>query len=329
MIDRRSLLAGSATAAVSIALGGAKVRAAEPQTLRIASLKFGSLSWLLETMKAEGLDSKAGLKLDVFEVASNQAGPIALVSGDCDVMVSDWPWAMRQRALGEMVRFSPFSSSLGAVMVPKGSPAKSLADLAGKKIGVAGSAIDKSWLVLRAYAKKTMGKDLAETATPVFGAAPLLTSEIQSGRLDAVLNFWPYAARLKGAGYTPLISMSEVMKDLGISPMPSLVGYIWKEKTEAAKGEAISAFLGAARMANGVLASSDPAWDRIKGLVKPADDAEFAALKEYYRSGIPGPWRADETAAAEKLMKLLIDSGDKDLVGDGTRFDPKLFRVAG
>ena len=137
MIDRRSLLAGSATAAVSIALGGAKVRAAEPQTLRIASLKFGSLSWLLETMKAEGLDSKAGLKLDVFEVASNQAGPIALVSGDCDVMVSDWPWAMRQRALGEMVRFSPFSSSLGAVMVPKGSPAKSLADLAGKKIGVA------------------------------------------------------------------------------------------------------------------------------------------------------------------------------------------------
>ena len=141
------------------------------------------------------------------------------------------------------------------------------------------------------------------------------------------MNFWPYAARLKGAGYTPLISMSEVMKDLGISPMPSLVGYIWKEKTEAAKGEAISAFLGAARMANGVLASSDPAWDRIKGLVKPADDAEFAALKEYYRSGIPGPWRADETAAAEKLMKLLIDSGDKDLVGDGTRFDPKLFRV--
>lgn len=328
MIDRRSMLMGGATAAVCGALPGLSL-AGEPQTLRIASLKFGSLSWLLETVKAEGLDAKAGLKLDVFEVASNQAGPIALISGDCDIMVSDWPWAMRQRSTGEAVRFSPFSSSLGAVMVPKDSKVTSLADLAGKKIGVAGSAIDKSWLVLRAYSKKTTGKDIAEAATPVFGAPPLLTEEIKAGRLDAVLNFWPYAARLKGAGYRPLLSVSDMMKELGLSPVPPLVGFIWKEKSEAAKGDAITSFLAAARMGNGVLASSDAAWERIKPLTKAADDAEFAALKEYYRAGIPGPWRAEETASAEKLMKLLVESGDKDLVGDGTRFDAKLFRTAG
>ena len=330
MMKRRDVLSG----ALALGCGGLLARAApaaaaDVGTLRIASLKFGSLSWLLETIRAEGLDAKAGLKLDVLEVATNQAGPVALLSGDSDMMVSDWPWAMRQRALGEMVRFSPFTSALGAVMVPKGSAIASLKDLEGKKIGVAGSAIDKSWLLLRAYSQKTLGKDIATAATPVFAAAPLVTEELLNGRLDAVLNFWPYAARLKGAGHTELIGMADVMKALGVAPVPSLVGYIWREKTEAAKGPAIAAFLAAAKAANGVLATSDAAWERIRGLVKPKDDAEFAAIKAYYRSGIPGPWGAAETASAEKLMQLLASSGDKDLMGDGTRFDAKLFHVAG
>ncbi len=87
-----------------------------------ASLKFGSLSWLLETIRAEGLAEKAGVNVIVVEVATNQAGPVALLSGDADVIVSDWPWALRQRAMGEHVKFAPYSSALGAVMVAQDSP---------------------------------------------------------------------------------------------------------------------------------------------------------------------------------------------------------------
>lgn len=329
MIDRRSLLLASAGSLAALGLGvPLQAAAADAGTLRIASLKFGSLSWLLETIRAEGFDAKAGLKLDVVEVATNQAGPVALLSGDCDLIVSDWPWALRQRSKGELVKFSPFTTALGAVMVPKGSPVKSLADLSGKKLGVAGSAIDKSWLLLRAYSKKTLGKDIAETATPVYGAAPLVTEELRNGRLDAVLNFWPYAARLAGGGYTQLIGMADVLKALGIAPVPALVGYIWREKVAAEKGPALMAFLAAARAGNEVLAKSDAAFERVRGLMKPQDDAEFAALKAFYRSGIPGPWSAAETSQAEKLMQLFVESGDKELVGDGTRFDAQLFHAA-
>ena len=334
MITRRDVLSGAlalsaAGLPASGLLPGSAARAADVGVLRIASVRFGTLSWLLETIRAEGLDAKAGLKLDVLEVATNQAGPIALLSGDCDVMVSDWPWAMRQRALGEMVKFSPFTSALGAVMVPKGSAVTSLKDLEGRKLGVAGSAIDKSWLLLRAYSQKTLGKDLATSASPLFAAPPLVSEELLAGRVDAVLTFWPFAARLKGAGHSELLGMAEIMKALGIQPVAPLVGYIWREKTEAAKGPAIAALLAAATAANAVLASSDAAWERLRPLVKPKDDAEFAAVKAYYRSGIPGPWTAAETASAEKLMQLLAASGDKDLMGDGTRFDAKLFHIAG
>jgi NitT/TauT family transport system substrate-binding protein len=328
MIDRRRVLIAGGAVLASVGLG-VPTRAAGVGTLRVASLKFGSLSWLLETIRAEGIAEKLGLKLEIIDVATNQAGPVALLAGDADIIISDWPWALRQRALGEDVKFAPYSSSLGAVMVAKDSPIARLADLEGKKLGVAGGAIDKSWLLLRAYSRKTMGKDLDDVARPVFAAAPLLTEELRNGRIDAVLNFWTYAARLSGAGYRELIGMDAVLKALDIDPVPSMVGFIWRQSTQQRKGPAIAAFLDAVAEANAVLATSDSAWERVRGLVKPADDAEFAAIKAFYRAGIPPPWTAADTRSAEKLTQVLRDAGAGDLLGGDTKFDPKLFHAEG
>ncbi len=326
MIVRRLILAGVAAMAV---LGLAYSASAELVPLRVASVKFGSLGWLLETIKAEGLDKKHGLRIEVVEIANNQASPIALYGGSADVVVSDWTWALRQRGMGEELKFSPFSGSLGAVMVPEGSPIKTLADLQGKRLGVAGSAIDKSWLLLRAYSKKTLGKDLADLATPQYGAAPLLAEQIKDGKIDAVLNFWTFAARLEGTGFRRLISISDVMKNLGVEPQPALVGFVWKEESEAKLGPQIKALLAAATEANAILAKSDVAWERLRPLVKAATDKEFAALKAGYQAGIPSLWGAAEMKSAEKIMGLLVEGGDSELVGNGTRFDPKLFHTPG
>ncbi len=327
MMDRRQVLAGaSATAAVAVLPGTARAVAG---SVRVASLKFGSLSWLLETIKVEGLEAATGVKLDILEVATNQAGPVALLAGEADVIVSDWTWAMRQRSLGDKLKFAPYSSALGSLMVAKDSPVQSLADLKGKRIGVAGTSIDKSWILLRAYAKKTIGSDLAEVATPLFGAAPLMTEELKNGRVDAVLNFWTFAARLSGGGYRQVLSMADVLKGLEISPPPALVGFIWKEETAAKKGAEITGFLEAARRGNEVLKTSDAAWERIKGLVKPQSDGEFTAMRDYYRASIPSPWTAVETQSASKLTALLLDLGAKDVMGSGTRFDADLFHSQG
>lgn len=322
MFDRRQLLATLSAAALA-PLVPRRAFAATP--VRLATVRFGSVNWLVETIKSEGLDKKHGIEIVPVEVATNQAGPVALLAGNADVIVSDWTWALRQRSKGEDFKFSSYSSALGAVMVPKDSPVQSIADLKGKKIGVAGTAIDKSWILLRAYTRKTLGKDITEIAEPVFGAAPLITEEFKAGRLDACLNFWTYAARLAGAGARQLIGMVDVLKALEVSPAPPLVGFIWSEKAAKDKGIPVDALLAAAHDANDVLAKSEPAWERLKPLVKPASDEEFASIKAYFRSGITGPWTPAETAAADKMTKLLIELGDTELVGDGTRFDPNLF----
>lgn len=326
MIDltrRQALAAGIALTATASLPGFA--RASTP--VRLTSVRSGSVSWLIDTIRAEGIDKKHGLNLQVVEVANNPAAPIALLSGSADVIVSDWTWALRQRARGYDLKFAPYSSALGSVMVPKGSPIKSIADLKGKKIGVAGTGIDKSWILLRAYSREQVGKDIADFAEPVFGAAPLVTAEFDGGRLDAVLNFWTYAARLKAAGARQLLSMADVVKGLGVSPTPALVGFIWSKKQVADNAIPVDVLLKTVADANSVLAKSDAAWERLRPLIKPASDAELIAIRDYYRSGIPSGWGSADTAAAKKLTNLLIELGDAELVGDGTRFDQNLFRT--
>lgn len=330
MIDRRRLLCASAIAAVAAGVMPRALRAGSGSgaPLRLASVTYGSLSWVIETIRALELDKKTGLSLEVVEVASNQAGPIALLGGGADVIVSDWTWAMRQRALGEKLRFAPYSSALGALVVPNDSDIKTIADLERRQLGVAGSAIDKSWLLLRAYSQQMIGRDMARYANASYGAAPLLNEELRSGRIEAVLNYWTYAARLTGTGYREILTVDHIMKALGVDPVPSLVGFVWKESYEATNGADLQRLLDAVSDANAVLATDDSAWERLRPLVKPADDGEFKAIVAAYRAGIPEPWGPKEVESAKKLMQVLIDAGDTELMGFGTKFDPQLFHHA-
>lgn len=323
--SRRTLLVTASALAISPALPGT-ASAAVP--VRLTSVKFGSVSWLIDTIRQEGIDKKHDLDLKVVEVANNPAAPIALLSGAADVIVSDWTWALRQRARGGDLKFAPYSSALGSVMVRNDSPIKTLGDLAGKKIGVAGTGIDKSWILLRAYSRKVLGKDIARISEPVFGAAPLVTEEFRNGRLDAVLNFWTYAARLSASGSRQLLTMADVIAAMGVAPTPALVGFIWSDKAVKDKAVPVETLLAAVNDANAILAKSDAAWERLRPLIKPASDAELKAIKDYYRSGITSAWGAAETQAAEKLTNLLIELGDAELVGDGTRFDQNLFHTS-
>lgn len=328
MIDRRQLLIGTA-AAFALPRVALSAPAAAATSVRVSSVKFGSLSWLIDTVRSNGIDTANRLNLDVLEVATNQAGPIALLAGEADIIVSDWTWAMRQRGMGVKVKFAPFSSTLGALMVPANGQVTTLADFSGKKLGVAGSAIDKSWLLLRGYSRKTLGKDIADLARPTFGTPPLLSEELRSGRLDGVLNFWTFAARLLSEGFVQLLGMDEVFKSFDIDPVPPMVGFVWTEETEKAKGAAVAAFLKAMQEGNAILAKSDEAWRRLTPLVKPKSDDELKTIAKFYTSGIPQPWGTQQTQSAQKLMQVLVEVGDQELVGQGTKFDAELFHVAG
>ena len=219
----------------------------------------------------------------------------------------------------------PYSAALGALMVPPGSGIGSLGDLKGKRIGVAGGPLDKNWLLVRAKAQELGAGDLSETAEPVFGAPPLLNEQLIAGRIDAVVNFWPYAARLEGMGYRELVGMSALLKELGLRTTPPLIGFVFSGAMATEKKETISGFVAALKQDNEILRNSDAEWERLRPLMKAGSTAEFAALKARYRAGILTSWGDDDRHAAEQLFGILSKLGGEKLVGKGIRFDNAVF----
>src|SRR3954466_9716784 len=212
------------------------INATAADRIRLAVQKTGTLAWELDVIKTHGLDRKLDLLIEPIELASTEAGKIALKGGSADLMLSDWLWVARERSLGDGLVFYPSSSTLGAVMVPAQSAIRELIDLKGKKLAVAGGPLDKSWLLLQGLARRN-GIDLRKQASIVYGAPPLLAEKAVRGEHDATLTFWNFCADLEAQGLKRTIEISEVMKQLGASAPVAIVGYTfdggWAAKNKA------------------------------------------------------------------------------------------------
>jgi NitT/TauT family transport system substrate-binding protein len=292
--------------------------------IRLVAQKTGSLAWELDVIKAHGLDKKANLDIETLELASTEAGKIALQGGSADVIVSDWTWVARERALGNGLLYYPYLSTLGAVMAPAQSPIRDIADLKGKKLAVAGGPIDKSWLLLRALGLRS-GFDLKTQATIVYGAPPLLSQKALQGETDATLTFWNFCADLEAAGQKRAIPMDDVLHRLGASGPVALLGYVFDGAWAAHNRSALDRFLDASRAAKDILAASDTEWQRLAPRIGVVDASALAILRQRYSEGIPRRPVADEAADGHALYQILADIGGADLVGPGRELDPGSF----
>jgi NitT/TauT family transport system substrate-binding protein len=293
-------------------------------TIRLAIQKTGTVAWELNVMRAHGLDKAAGVTIKTLELASPEAGKIALRGGSADVIVADWLWVSRERDLGGKLVFYPYSSALGAVMVPEKSPIKGLADLKGKTLAVAGGPIDKSWLLLQAVAKQK-GVDLSAQANVVYGAPALLAGKMLQGGMDAMLNYWNFCARLEAHGFRRVVSIDDLLPSFGVRGRLSMIGYVFNESWAAAHRQTVDRFLDAARKAKDILLTSDAEWQRIAPITGAPDAATLKVYRDRYREGIPRRPVAAEESDARVLYHVLAALGGPALVGDGKELAPGTF----
>lgn len=291
---------------------------------RIGVLKFGTVSWELDTITHHGFDGENGVELDITYFAGEDATNVAMLAGDLDIIVTDWLWVSRQRAAGEDITLIPYSSAVGAIMVKEASPIRAVTDLTGRKIGVAGGPIDKSWLLLQAFCQRDHGIDLAAQNDIVFGAPPLISEKAMQGELDAVLNFWHFCARLEARGFRRLIGTNDAAMALGAKGPVSALGYVFHEDWARANPQAIEGFARASAQAKKLLATSDAEWLRLAPIVK-AEGTELEKLRDRYREGIPTRPVAEEEADAAKLYLVLAQVGGQRLVGQSPEMAPGTF----
>jgi NitT/TauT family transport system substrate-binding protein len=309
-----------ATLAVSSAMAADRIR--------IAAQRTGTFAWELDVLKAHGLDQKAGIDIETTELASTEAGKVALESGSVDLMLSDWLWVARERTLGDDVVFYPYSSALGAVMVPANSPIGGIADLKGKKLAIAGGPLDKSWLLLQALARRS-GLDLKTQANIVYGAPPLLQQKALQGETDATLTFWNFCAELEASGMRRAVPMADVMKSLGASGPVAMIGYVFNGKWAERNRPLLDRFFAATRQAKDILAQSPDEWQRLAPRISANGTAALDVYRQRYLEGLPRRPLEAEVADAKTLYAVLADVGGADLVGPARTLDPGTFYAAG
>lgn len=224
--------------------------------------------------------------------------------------------------------FIPYSKAVGGLLVSQDSDVRTLADLKGGKVGIAGGPLDKSWLILRAYSKQTFGFDLKAESEQVFGAPPLIFKAALDGDLAGAINFWHFMAKMETAGMRKLIDISDAARDLGLDPETPLLGYVVKGDLLRDAPGLVHGLARASRTAKDVLARDDAEWDRLRDRMNAKSDAEFDALKAGFRAGIPISQTVDRDAAA-RMLELMHDLGGRDLLGqastlpDGVFLDPE------
>ncbi len=292
--------------------------------VRVVAQKTGTFAWELDVIRAHGLDKQANLVIQATELASPEAGKIALRGGSADIIVSDWTWVSRERALGAPLVFHPYSSALGAVMIPRVSSINDLVDLRGKKLAVAGGPIDKSWLLLQG-ALKQEGVDLKTQSTIVYGSPTLLAEKTVQGEMDANLNYWNICAGLEARGLRRLVEVADLLPKLGARGRPAMVGYVFDERWAMRNQDSLARFLNVSVKAKGILANSDAEWERIAPLVGTSDQATLKLYRDRYRDGIPRRSIELEEADARALYGVLAALGGAALVGPARELDPGTF----
>lgn len=297
---------------------------AEKTLIRIGVQASGTVEWELSALQDDPNSKPADFQLEIQHVANAEAGKIALQSGSVDIIVSDWIWVSSLRAGGADFTFYPYSNTSGALVVAENSSIHSLADLKGKRLGIAGGELDKNWLLLQALAQKEH-LDLNASVEKTFGAPPLINEQIKQNRVDAVLTYWHFAARLEARGYRQVIDGKGILKGLGLTENVPVIGYVFKQGWAKSHKQALNNFFKASQQAKNRLCTSDAAWQKIIPLTQADDLPTQAKLRQRYCEGGVGQWGDKEQQAAARIYTMLRTLSNNQLTGKSESLQPGTF----
>jgi len=299
--------------------------ASDKTTLRLGVLAYGTANWELEVMRqAKQMETDSYL-LQVIPMANPQAGKIALQSGAVDIIVADWIWVSYQRSLGRDYTFYPYSNTTGALVVAKDSEIKTWQDLKGKRLAIAGGELDKNSLLLQALMQKQGQGELFQGMEKIYGAPPLLTQQLKQQRVDALLTYWHYAARLEAEGYKVLMTGADILLSLGIEKKVPSIGFVFNRTWAEQHRSVIQGFLEQSKQAKHTLCSVDMAWQAIDELTHIQSKQESQLLRQHYCGGRVNHWGDEEQQAAGDIYQYLKVTSQQRLTGKSAAVQEGVF----
>ncbi|NMT62321.1 ABC transporter substrate-binding protein [Marinobacter orientalis] len=272
--------------------------------LSISVLQFGTAHWELDHILHRGLDRHNGYRLELKLVANLPASRLAVTSGSVNGAVADLLWAQSRFQAGTPYLYVPFSSQIGDIVVPEGSGIRSVADLAGTRIGVAGGPDSKGWILLRKVAGQ-QGISLDDAAEVQFAAPPLLSQALKRRKVDAIVTYWHFAARLRGeGGWRSAFGMADLLTAMDLDRNLPVLGYVFPAGWAEDHRPLMDRFAASLNQAKVELAEDDSHWQRLRPLMGKPDEGIFQALKDGFIAGTPAPLTDQRIADLHRLLAL-------------------------
>jgi len=178
--------------------------------------------------------------------------------------------------------------------------------------------------LLQALAQKEQ-LDLNASVEKTFGAPPLINEQIKQNRVDAVLTYWHFAARLEAQGYRQIIDGRGILKGLGIAENVPSIGYVFKQSWAESHKQAINSFFKVSKQAKNQLCTSDAAWQKVIPLTQTDDLPTQAKLRQRYCEGGIEQWGEKEQQAAARIYGMLRTLSDNRLTGNSENLQPGTF----
>jgi ABC-type nitrate/sulfonate/bicarbonate transport system substrate-binding protein len=293
------------------------VRAAEPETVTIATVSAGQSGYIAALIQAKGIAAKHGIKIQ-NQMMGFTEGANALKLGRTQFSTMQPSTAVNLWKSGTRVQiFAPQIWSGNAFVVRKNAPYKTLRDLKGKKIGnfsrVTGA------FFFSAVIAKEKGLDIEKDFQAIPAATGALIALLERGEVEAINMFEPHVTKLVLTGrYRVLLDFDEELNAIFGSP-PLKTGIATLKETAEKRPDLLKAVRGAYE-------------DGIK-LIKAGKDKDFfkAHAKEFFNLTTPkeiavgmknsqanfaDQWGPSFFAAQNKILQQGIALGLLPKVGD-------------
>ncbi len=183
---------------------------AEPRKLRIGLIP-GAQDFIMHVMETQNFLRKHNVLYEKEKVLSPPTVHLFIAEKKVDLGFGGFTVMARARAEGKgtLVIGAMFSPT-NFVLVPKDSPAKSLVDLKGKRVGIFGGPGATTSIMLFAIAKRWYGVDLQKESQIITAPSPALAGLLDNRELGAALVGTIDSLKLSLAGkYRTLLDLSE------------------------------------------------------------------------------------------------------------------------